>query len=75
MTPGLSYYWEGAREQCEDSKWDEEKIQYHGRKYHGDESDPSPDLRPCQFLRLTFASDARTAVGHFSANARRSHFV
>ena len=25
MTPGLSYYWEGAREQCEDSKWDEKK--------------------------------------------------
>ena len=21
MTPDLSYYWEGGREQCEDSKW------------------------------------------------------
>ena len=26
MTPDLSYYWEGAREWCEDNKWDEEKI-------------------------------------------------
>ena len=25
MTPGLSYYWEGAREQCEDNEWDEGK--------------------------------------------------
>ena len=25
MTPDLSYYWEGAREWCEDDKWDEEK--------------------------------------------------
>ena len=25
MTPDLSYYWEGAREWCEDNKWDEEK--------------------------------------------------
>ena len=25
MTPHLSYYWEGAREWCEDNKWDEEK--------------------------------------------------
>ena len=25
MTSDLSYYWEGAREQCEDNKWDEEK--------------------------------------------------
>ena len=25
MTPDLSYYWEGAREWCEDIKWDEEK--------------------------------------------------
>ena len=26
MTPDdLSYYWEGAREQCEDNKWDEKK--------------------------------------------------
>ena len=24
-TPGLSYYWEGAREWCGDNKWDEEK--------------------------------------------------
>ena len=22
VTPDLSYYWEGAREQCEDHKWD-----------------------------------------------------
>ena len=21
MTPDLSYYWEGAREECEDKKW------------------------------------------------------
>ena len=27
MTPGLSYYWEGAREYCGDDKWDEEKKQ------------------------------------------------
>ena len=25
MTPDLSYYWEGAREQREDNKWDEER--------------------------------------------------
>ena len=25
MTPDLSYYWEGAREWCEENKWDEEK--------------------------------------------------
>ena len=25
MTPDLSYYWEAAREWCQDSKWDEEK--------------------------------------------------
>ena len=25
MTPGLSYYWAGGREQCEDNKWDEAK--------------------------------------------------
>ena len=25
MTPDLGYYWEGAREWCEDNKWDEEK--------------------------------------------------
>ena len=25
MTPDLSYYWEGAREWCEDSKWDVKK--------------------------------------------------
>ena len=25
MTPDLSYYWEGARERCEDNKWDEEQ--------------------------------------------------
>ena len=25
MTPDLSYYWEGAREWCEDNKWGEEK--------------------------------------------------
>ena len=25
MTPDLSFYWEGAREECEDSKWDEKK--------------------------------------------------
>ena len=25
MTPDLSYYWEGAREYCEDTKWEEEK--------------------------------------------------
>ena len=24
MTPDLSYYWEGAREWCEDNKWDED---------------------------------------------------
>ena len=23
--PGLSYYWEGEREKCEDKKWDEER--------------------------------------------------
>ena len=23
VTPDLSYYWEGAREQCEDNKWNE----------------------------------------------------
>ena len=22
MTPDRSYHWEGAREQCEDTKWD-----------------------------------------------------
>ena len=25
MTPDLNYYWEEAREYCEDNKWDEEK--------------------------------------------------
>ena len=25
VTPDLSYYWEGAREWCEDNKWDEGK--------------------------------------------------
>ena len=25
MTPDLSYYWEGAREWCEDNKWDGKK--------------------------------------------------
>ena len=25
VTPDLSYYWEGAREQCEDNEWDGEK--------------------------------------------------
>ena len=37
MTPDLSYYyWEGAREWCEDNKWDEEqdkiKIKLVGRQ-------------------------------------------
>ena len=30
MTPDLSYYWEGAREWCEDNKWDEEKKCFKG---------------------------------------------
>ena len=44
MTPDLSYYWEGAREWCEDNKWDKEKkvlqryiitIKYHTQHpYH-----------------------------------------
>ena len=25
VTPDLSYYWEGAREQCEEHKWDGQK--------------------------------------------------
>ena len=25
VTPDLTYYWEGAREQCEDIEWDEDK--------------------------------------------------
>ena len=25
MTPDMRYYWEGAREWCEDNKWDEKK--------------------------------------------------
>ena len=25
VTPDLSYYWEGATEQCKDNKWDGEK--------------------------------------------------
>ena len=29
MTPDLSYYWEGAREWCEDNKWNEEKKRLH----------------------------------------------
>ena len=28
MTPDLSYYWEGGREECEDNKWDEKKRIY-----------------------------------------------
>ena len=35
MTPDLSYYWEGAREWCEDNTWEEErkkKLQRHD--YH-----------------------------------------
>ena len=38
MTPDLSYYWEGAREWCEDNKWDEEKslakVQYFYHTAH-----------------------------------------
>ena len=34
MTPDLSYYWEGAREWCEDNKWDEEKKSCTGRLYY-----------------------------------------
>ena len=42
MTPGLSYYWEGAREWCEDDRWDEEKknaakkvnCYYHTQQQH-----------------------------------------
>ena len=30
MTPDLSYYWEGAREWCEDNKWDTKKKNYEG---------------------------------------------
>ena len=26
MTPDLSYYWEGARAQCEDNEWDGKKT-------------------------------------------------
>ena len=33
VTPDLSYHWEGAREWCEDNKWDEEfsfaKVYYY----------------------------------------------
>ena len=25
MTPDLSYYWEGARESCEDNIWDKKR--------------------------------------------------
>ena len=34
MTPDLSYYWEGAREQCEDNKWDEEKEKKKRRNHN-----------------------------------------
>ena len=37
VTPDLSYYWEGAREKCEDNKWDgKEKSKYIkcGRRSH-----------------------------------------
>ena len=34
VTPDLSYYWEGAREWCEDNKWDEEKKCCKGKVYY-----------------------------------------
>ena len=38
MTPDLSYYWEEAREWCEDNKWDEKiyiaKVYYYYHTQH-----------------------------------------
>ena len=36
MTADMSYYWEGARERCEDNKWDGKKNKH--TSYQGESS-------------------------------------
>ena len=36
VTPDLSYYWEGARGQCDDNKWGEETKKYIKKKGGGE---------------------------------------
>ena len=54
MSPDLRYYWEGAREWCEDNKWDEDfffaKVCYY---YHTQLPHPFPGffcLCTCSFF-------------------------
>ena len=42
MTPDLIYYWEGAREWCEDNKWDEEKKNVAKACYYHHTQHPYP---------------------------------
>ena len=42
MAPDLSYYWEGAREWCEDNKWVEEKINVAKVYYYYHTQHPYP---------------------------------
>ena len=60
MTPELNYYWEGAREWCEDSKyWDEEKKTMLQRYVISTHSTPilSWDFYVCMSILLLLLAD------------------
>ena len=64
MTPDLSYYWEGAREWCEDNKCDECLVTLHEKKnvakvcydYHTQHPCPFPGFF-CLYVSILLLTD------------------